>query len=152
MCVSCSFSTNIVSLVREVLHVLYALMAARSWTFPYAAELTILQSTPGSRKVPEPQDVPGSSVQRLKKGGISRLWNLIMWKLQKRVDGNSGRLYGETVWVDFNNLDFLYVFLFSEATYDQLAAIESLLTIPTALQAEWASQIWLILMDLYFAL
>lgn len=97
MCVSCSFSTNIVSLVREVLHVLYALMAARSWMFPYAAELTILQSTPGSRKVPKPQDVPGSSVQRLKKGGISRLWNLIMWKLQKRVDGNSGRLYDETV-------------------------------------------------------
>lgn len=30
-------------------------------------QLTILQSAPGSRKVPKHQDVPGSFVQRLKK-------------------------------------------------------------------------------------
>lgn len=67
MCVSCTFSTNIASVIRKVLYVLYALMAASSWKFPYAAELTILQSAPGSRKVPKHQDVPVSFVQRLKK-------------------------------------------------------------------------------------
>lgn len=37
MCVSCTFSTNIASVIRKVLYVLYALMAASSWKFPYAA-------------------------------------------------------------------------------------------------------------------